>query len=32
MKGMMKLIELCRQEWIYLRHVGYSQWDLEQHR
>ncbi len=32
MKSIMNLIKLCRHEWIYLRHVGLSQWDLEQRR
>ncbi len=32
MKHLMKLITLCRHEWFALRHVGLSQWDIEQRR
>lgn len=31
MKHLMKLITHCRHELLILRHVGHSQWDIEQH-
>lgn len=30
MKHLMKLISHCHHEWLSLRHIGHSQWDIEQ--